>query len=58
MSVEKMKKKIRKMSVKEKLELMNWLNTWYSYLKEEENNEMCCLQCFEEIEDCVCKEEK
>jgi len=36
MSVTKMKKKIRKMSVKEKLELMDWLNAWYSYLKEEE----------------------
>ena len=36
MSVEKMKKKIRKMSYHEKLELMDWLNGWYSYLKEEE----------------------
>jgi len=34
--VEKMKKRIRKMSYKEKLELMDWLNAYYAYRKGEE----------------------
>jgi hypothetical protein len=36
MSVTKIKKKIRKMSYKKKLELMDWLNAWYAYNKEVE----------------------
>ena len=31
-----MKKQIRKMSYKEKLQLMDWLNAWYAYNKEVE----------------------
>jgi hypothetical protein len=36
MKVEKLKRKVRKMTFRQKVELMDWLNTWYSYLKEEE----------------------
>jgi len=36
MSVERMKKKIRKMSYREKLELMDWLNAYYAYRKQGE----------------------
>jgi hypothetical protein len=36
MKAEKIKKKIRKMTWHQKLILMDWLNAWYSALKEEE----------------------
>ena len=34
--VEKMKRKIRKMNYRQKLQLMDWLNSWYSYYNNEE----------------------
>ena len=36
MKVEKLKRKIRKMSYWQRIELMDWLNTWYSAIKEEQ----------------------
>jgi len=34
--VEKIKRKIRKFRFWQKIELMDWLNTWYAYYSEEE----------------------
>ena len=31
MKVEKIKKKLRKLEYNEKIELMDWLNNWYSH---------------------------
>lgn len=36
MKVEKLKRKIRKMEFYQKIELMDWLNSWYAAVKEEE----------------------
>ena len=35
-TVHKMKKKIRKLKWDQRIELMDWMNMWYSALKEEE----------------------
>ncbi len=34
--VHKLKRKIRKMTWHQRIELMDWMNMWYSALKEEE----------------------
>ena len=34
--VHKLKKKLRKLAYWQRIELMDWLNTWYSAMKEEE----------------------
>jgi len=34
--VHKLKKKLRKLTYWQRIELMDWLNTWYSAMKEEE----------------------
>ena len=39
MKVEKLKRKVRKMTFHQKVELMDWLNTWYSDLKEQQRLE-------------------
>lgn len=35
-TVHKMKRKIRKLSWYQRIELMDWMNMWYSAMKEEE----------------------
>lgn len=36
MKVHKMKRKIRKLNWHQRIELMDWMNMWYSAIKEEE----------------------
>ena len=36
MKVEKLKKKLRKMKYHQRIELMDWLNAWYAFDKERE----------------------
>ncbi len=54
-TVEKMKKKIRKLDWYQKLNLMDWLNNWYSDYKEEQDRLLEEEYAEYKEDNCICK---